>query len=114
MLIAALSPRREDLLSASGQQLRVILAETLYPANIAARLVGQDGNSGEGGEGAKKSALVSWCMEAETLDLSTPESFRHHLALIGEIAEAEHEVSSNMTTKGANATGEVLVIVGLA
>ncbi len=55
---------------------------------------GEGGESGgDGGDGGKAGeALLLWCKEAEALDLATPESFRHHLALIGEIAEAEHEV----------------------
>lgn len=62
--------------------------------------VGEKGNGDRGGDGDGESSdskgklpLVVWCEEAEALDLATPESFRHHLALIGEIAEAEHEVS---------------------
>lgn len=93
-MLAALLPRREDLLAATGPQLRAVLLETLSPADMATRLKQEEPREGaEGGaEGAKKSALVLWCEEAEALDLSTPESFRHHLALIGEVAEAEHEV----------------------
>lgn len=90
LLLATLLRRREELLAATGPQVRTILSDTLSPANMAKRLDGEDNIVGE--NGSKTSALVLWCKEAESLDLTTPESFRHHLALIGEIAEAEHEV----------------------
>lgn len=96
LVLAALLPRREDLLAATGPQLRSIMLEVLSPADMATRLVEEEPRGeveGEtAGRGARKSTLISWCEEAEALDLSTPESFRHHLALIGEVAEAEHEV----------------------
>ncbi|CBJ33932.1 conserved unknown protein [Ectocarpus siliculosus] len=79
LLLAALLRRREELLLATGPQLRLLLAETLSPSAMASLLV--DGEESLEGE------------EAEALDLATPESFRHHLALIGEIAEAEHEAA---------------------
>lgn len=96
MLLAALLRRREELLLATGPQLRLLLAETLSPSAMASLLV--DGEEILEGEAAAAAATVAgpalalWCQEAEALDLATPESFRHHLALIGEIAEAEHEV----------------------
>lgn len=89
MLLATLLRRREELLVTTGPQLRVLLAETLSPSNMATLLAGGNGNA----DSKANSALELWCQEAEALDLATPESFRHHLALIGEIAEAEYEVS---------------------
>lgn len=94
MLLAALLRHREELLAATGPDLRALLSETLAPANMATLLEAKD-EERQDGEGPETSALVLWCKEAEALDLSTPESFRHHLALIGEIAEAEHEVSGD-------------------
>lgn len=55
---------------------------------MATLLAGGNGNA----DSKASAALELWCKEAEVLDLATPESFRHHLALIGEIAEAEYEV----------------------
>lgn len=91
LVLAALLRRREELLAASGLQLRLLLAETLSPAAMATLLVAEGDNGGE--SAATRSPLALWCSEAEALDVATPESFRHHLALIGEIAEAEYEVS---------------------
>ncbi|CAB1096071.1 unnamed protein product [Ectocarpus sp. CCAP 1310/34] len=97
LLLAALLRRREELLLATGPQLRLLLAETLSPSAMASLLV--DGEESLEGEAAAAAAtvvapaLALWCQEAEALDLATPESFRHHLALIGEIAEAEHEAA---------------------
>ncbi|CAN0563909.1 unnamed protein product, partial [Ectocarpus sp. 12 AP-2014] len=95
LLLAALLRRREELLLATGPQLRLLLAETLSPSAMASLLV--DGEESLEGEAAEATvvgpALALWCQEAEALDLATPESFRHHLALIAEIAEAEHEAA---------------------
>ncbi|CAM9516153.1 unnamed protein product [Hapterophycus canaliculatus] len=91
LVLAALLRRREELLAASGLQLRLLLAETLSPASMATLLVAKEGGGGE--SAAKASPLALWCGEAEALDVATPESFRHHLALIGEIAEAEYEAA---------------------
>lgn len=83
-------------MAASGPQLRAALGEALSPADMALRL-GSSPQGSESGEDKKGMAaplsLLLWCSEAEALDLATPESFRHHLGLIGEIAEAEYEVS---------------------
>ena len=93
MLIAALLRRRDELLAATGQHLRLLLAETLSPAKMATVLTCEGGKGDGDKEGMISNyPLVLWCEEAEALDLATPESFRHHLGLIGEIAEAEHEV----------------------
>lgn len=66
---------------------------------MATLLVGGENGGAGAAATAKttKSTLVLWCKEAEALDLATPESFRHHLALIGEIAEAEYEVNGGTT-----------------
>ena len=90
MLIAALLRHRDELLALTGPHLRLLLAEILSPAKMATFL-NCEGDGKE--ETVSKSPLVLWCEEAEALDLATPESFRHHLGLIGEIAEAEHEVN---------------------
>lgn len=83
-------------MAASGPQLRSALGEALSPADMALRL-GSSPQSVESGEDQIRmgppQSLLLWCSEAESLDLATPESFRHHLGLIGEIAEAEYEVS---------------------
>lgn len=101
LLLATLLRRREELLVATGPQLHLLLAETLSPSAMATRLAGGDGESGHDGNKSKTDAALAlslWCQEAEALDLATPESFRHHLALIGEIAEAEYEVSHGTVT----------------
>lgn len=134
MLVAALLRRRDELLAASGSQLRRLLAEVLSPEGLASAGLqsdekdadadsgdvgidnqakddgsaggvdeaGDDGDASANGTcGKVGSTLTSWCMEAESFDLATPESFRQHLSLVGEIAEAEHEVSRGQ----ANAVG---------
>ena len=63
----------------------------------------------ERGEEESDSPLLLWCSEAEALDLATPESFRHHLALIGEIAEAEHEVRGDALYGSYDYVGGVFV-----
>lgn len=105
LLLAALLRRRDNLLQATGPQLRRLLAEILSLEGLASAGFGSEENAdtgaekvggvcfeGEEGDRDGTEALALWCREAEALDLATPESFRHHLALIGEIAEAEHEV----------------------
>lgn len=108
MLLGSLLRRREELLAATGPRLRLLLKETLSPAHMATLLGAEDGAKAEEDKEEEKReglgenlALSLWCEEAEALDLSTPESFRHHLALIGEIAEAEHEVSGSYRCLGA-------------
>lgn len=98
LVLAALLRRRDELLAASGLQLRLLLAETLSPAAMAPLLVANERNEDGGESDGKGSPLALWCAEAEALDVATPESFRHHLALIGEIAEAEYEVSQRTAT----------------
>ena len=90
LLLATLLRRREELLVTTGPKLRVLLAEILSPSAMATLLAGGETKNNKANATA---ALALWCQEAEALDLATPESFRHHLALIGEIAEAEYEVS---------------------
>lgn len=92
LLLAALLRRREELLVTTGPKLRVLLAETLSPPAMATLLGSENGNAADA-DNKTNAELALWCQEAEALDLATPESFRHHLALIGEIAEAEYEVS---------------------
>lgn len=92
LLLAALLRRREELLLATGPELRLLLAETLSPSAMATLLVDNENGGAAATAKTTNAKLVLWCTEAEALDLATPESFRHHLALIGEIAEAEYEV----------------------
>ncbi|CAM9620253.1 unnamed protein product, partial [Scytosiphon promiscuus] len=105
LVLAALLRRRDELLAASGLQLRLLLAETLSPAAMATLLVAEGSDGGDSPGTA--SPLARWCAEAEALDVATPESFRHHLALIGEIAEAEYEAAVRTRAQKVVETGGV-------
>eukprot|EP00752_Nemacystus_decipiens_P001235 g1234.t1 len=111
LLLATLLRRREELLVTTGPQLRVLLAETLSPSAMAILLgapqTGGDGNAADKSDGKSKASatLELWCQEAEALDLATPESFRHHLGLIGEIAEAEYEAAVRARVEEPEAAG---------
>lgn len=120
LLLAAILRRRHDLLAVSGTPLRRLLSAILSPEGIARAglqgkraetaemdnddggAVADDDHGKEGSSDGERSALMLWCKEAEALDLNTPESFRHHLALIWEIAEAEHEVGFRLRFLGVD------------
>lgn len=90
LLLALLLRSKSDLQELTGADLRHRLAAVLRGETISCNL--------------DESGVHQWCLEAEALDLSTPESFRFTVGRIGETSQAEYAAR---VREAASLTGEI-------
>lgn len=85
LLLVLLKRSEKELLKLQGKELKDLLEDVLSGSKALNVDAAGDSNTNI------IESVHKWCLEGEALDLATPESFRHQVRLIGELALEEHE-----------------------